>query len=121
MINAWNTGGHETVSTSVAKSNETSPLLCFISEISEGVSSQLHSGIMKAARRVVLDDIISNIMGEFVTLKKAQRRLKLESVNQAAQTCSFNGTMVMLTIAKEKTDAAIYIYPDNLLCFALAV
>jgi hypothetical protein len=115
MINAWNTGGHETVSTSVAKSNETSPLLCFISEISEGVSSQLHPGIMKAARRVVLDEIISNIMGEFVTIKKAHRRLKLESVNQAAQTCSLNGTMVMHTIAEEKTDAAIYILPDNLL------
>ncbi|XP_062163830.1 histone-lysine N-methyltransferase ATXR7 isoform X2 [Alnus glutinosa] len=104
MINAWNTGGHETVSTSVAKSNETSPLLCFISEISEGVSSQLHSGIMKAARRVVLDEIISNIMGEFVTIKKAQRRLKLESVNQAAQTCSLNGTMPEL--AGEMKDCA---------------
>jgi hypothetical protein len=101
-MNAWKRDGPETVSTSASKSKETGSLVSFISEISEGVSSQLHSGIMKAARRTVLDEIISNIIGEFVTTKKDQRQLKPESVNHAAQTCSLNGTTVMQTIAEEK-------------------
>lgn len=101
IINASNVGGPETVSTCAAESNETGSLLCFFSEISEGVSSQLHSGIMKAARRVVLDEIIGNIIGEFVTTKKAQRRLKHESVNHCAQSCSVNGTTVGHPIANK--------------------
>ncbi|KAG6648175.1 histone-lysine N-methyltransferase ATXR7 isoform X1 [Carya illinoinensis] len=92
IMNAWNTGGYDIVSTAVSESNETGSLQCFISEISEGVSSQLHSSIMKAARRVVLDEIISNIIGEFVPTRKAERRLKHESVNHAAQSFPLKGT-----------------------------
>ncbi|KAM1018405.1 hypothetical protein ACFX15_039297 [Malus domestica] len=81
IANAWKTGP-ETVANSDAKSNGTDSSVSFISEISEGVSSQLHHGILNAARRVVLGEIISNVINEFFTTKKAQR------VNQAVKACS---------------------------------
>ncbi|XP_050268082.1 histone-lysine N-methyltransferase ATXR7 isoform X1 [Quercus robur] len=104
IMNAWKRDGPETVSTSVAKSKETGSLLSFISEISEGVSSQLHSSIMKAARRAVLDEIIGSVIGDFVTTKKDKKHLKLESVNHAAQNSSLNGTTSK--IAGERKDCA---------------
>lgn len=121
IMNAWKRDGPETVSTSVAKSKETGSLLSFISEISEGVSSQLHSSIMKAARRAVLDEIIGNVIGDFVTTKKDKKHLKLESVNHAAQNSSLNWTTVMHLIAEENTGCAIYALPDKLICFPLTV
>ncbi|KAF8402238.1 hypothetical protein HHK36_013190 [Tetracentron sinense] len=48
---------------------------------------------MRAARRVVLDEIISSIIPEFVSLKKAQRHLKPEHANQAVKTCSLADKM----------------------------
>ncbi|KAL4650567.1 hypothetical protein ACB092_01G096400 [Castanea dentata] len=104
IMNAWKRDGPETFSTSVAESKETGSLLSFISEISEGVSSQLHSSIMKAARRAVLDEIIGNVIGDFVTTKKNKKHLKLESVNHDTQNCSLNGTTSK--IAGERKDCA---------------
>ncbi|KAJ7958021.1 Histone-lysine N-methyltransferase [Quillaja saponaria] len=89
-INAWKTE-HGNVC-DVSKSNEAGALVCFINELSENISSQLHSGIMKAARRVVLDEIIGNIIGEFVATKNSQRNM-LESINQFSQSCSLDGGM----------------------------
>lgn len=82
VVNAWKTDGPETVTNSDAKSDGTSSLVSFIAEISEGVSGELHHGILKAARRVVFDEIISNVINEFFTTKKAQR------LNQTVKTCS---------------------------------
>ncbi|WRX29865.1 SET domain - like 10 [Theobroma cacao] len=79
ILNAWKG------SQAYAAENERDLSVNFISDISEEVSSQLHSGIMKAARRVVLDEIISNMISEFVTAKKSQRHLMVESFNQDAK------------------------------------
>ncbi|KAL5538469.1 hypothetical protein UlMin_045918 [Ulmus minor] len=86
IVNAWKTDRLETLVTAGAKTNE----LTFISGISEGVSSQLHSGILKTARRVVLDEIISNIIAQFVITKKAQRQLKPQShgMDNCATSCT---------------------------------
>lgn len=86
VIDSWRTAGHENVSISVGKVHETGPLLSFISEISEEVCSQLHSGIMKTARRVVLDEIISHVIAECVASKKANKNQKLEVINQTVKT-----------------------------------
>lgn len=96
-INAWRINGLETVHASDAKIYKAGSSMNFISEISEGVSSQLHAGIMKTARRVLLDEIISNIISEYVTSKKAQKHLKLHQVNQAAKSCYSDGRMVIYT------------------------
>ncbi|KAM7518043.1 hypothetical protein LguiB_017005 [Lonicera macranthoides] len=92
LINTWGAAGPGTASTSDDRDRKIGSLSCFISEISEVVCSQLHRGIMKAARRVVLDEIISQIIAESGVAKKAQRCLSLEVVNnQAVQTCSLDG------------------------------
>lgn len=101
VVNAWKTDRCETFSMHDAKSKDTCSFISFVSEISEGVASQLHMGIMKAAHRVVLDEIISNIIAEFVTIRKNQKQLKMESLNQAVKTCSLDEIMVMNMIVNE--------------------
>ncbi|XP_031404179.1 histone-lysine N-methyltransferase ATXR7 isoform X2 [Punica granatum] len=62
----------------------------FVSEISEVVSCQLHGGIMKAARKVLLDEIISNLMTEAASSRRAQRHLKPESAAQTSGICNLD-------------------------------
>lgn len=100
VVNSWKRDGPETVTKFDAKINESGSLVSIISEVAEGVSSQLHYGILKSARRVVLDEIISNVIAEFVTTTKAQR------LNQDVKTCSLDGKTVMYTIGK--TDILIF-------------
>ncbi|KAF3446965.1 hypothetical protein FNV43_RR12145 [Rhamnella rubrinervis] len=105
VVNAWKTDRCETVTMHDAKSKDTCSSRSFVSEISEGVASQLHIGIMKAARRVVLDEIISNIIAEFVTIRKNQKQIKLESLNQAVKTCSLDG--IMSEVGGKSKDCAV--------------
>ncbi|CAK9178256.1 unnamed protein product [Ilex paraguariensis] len=90
VINAWRAAGTGPIHLSDAKGNESGSLSNFISEISEEVCSQLYYGIMKAARRVVLDEVISHIITEYVATKKAQKHVKFEAVNQTVKTFSLN-------------------------------
>lgn len=78
VLNAWKSSQYVT-------ENERELSVNFISEISEEISSQLHTGIMKAARRVMLDEIISIVISEFVAAKKSQKHLMVESFNQDAK------------------------------------
>ncbi|XP_061969503.1 histone-lysine N-methyltransferase ATXR7-like isoform X1 [Populus nigra] len=90
IMNAWRLDKPESFSMTDA-TTETGSSQSFISVISEEVSSQLHSGILKAARRFALDEIICNVISEFVRTKRAERYLMLD--NQAAKTCSVDGKM----------------------------
>lgn len=47
-----------------------------ISVLSDKAGSQLHDGIMKAARRLILDEIIGNVILDFSALKKTQKQIK---------------------------------------------
>ena len=44
----------------------------FLERISDDISHQLHSVIMKSSRRIIIDDIISSIIPDFVTSRKMQ-------------------------------------------------
>ncbi|KAG9455533.1 hypothetical protein H6P81_000041 [Aristolochia fimbriata] len=66
-------------SESQSKFEDLSFLPTFFAKVSEDVSVQLHSGIMKAARRVMLDEIISSIIPDLVTSRKSQQQRKAES------------------------------------------
>ncbi|XP_068653115.1 histone-lysine N-methyltransferase ATXR7-like [Aristolochia californica] len=57
----------------------------FFSKVSEEVSVQLHSGIMKTTRRVVLDEIISSIIPDLVTSRKSQQQRKPDSTFQSCK------------------------------------
>ncbi|XP_062099422.1 histone-lysine N-methyltransferase ATXR7 isoform X2 [Humulus lupulus] len=81
VINAWKTYKPEIFTQPVTSlTNHTSSSLSFLDEICDQVSKQLHLGITKAARRVVLDEIISCVIADFVSTKKAS--------NEAASSCS---------------------------------
>uniref|UniRef100_A0A6N2K2R6 [histone H3]-lysine(4) N-trimethyltransferase n=1 Tax=Salix viminalis TaxID=40686 RepID=A0A6N2K2R6_SALVM len=104
VINAWRLDKPEYFSMTNANA-ETGSSQSFISVISEEVSSQLHSGILKAARRFALDEIICNVISEFVHTKRAERYLMLD--NQAAKTCSVDGRMSQST-----SDRMIFSTPE---------
>ncbi|KAJ6953213.1 hypothetical protein NC652_005038 [Populus alba x Populus x berolinensis] len=90
IMNAWRLDKPESFYMTDANI-ETGSSQSFISVISEEVSCQLHSGILKAARRFALDKIICNVISEFVHTKRAERSLMLD--NQAAKTCFVDGKM----------------------------
>lgn len=79
----------------------------FISNISEDVSNQLHAGIMKAARRMLLDEIISGVIPEFISLRKAQRSCRPE---QNAKMCHSSDKRVMLPLRREITVIPRFLY-----------
>ncbi|XP_038725488.1 histone-lysine N-methyltransferase ATXR7-like [Tripterygium wilfordii] len=74
VVNAWEKSKPDFPSASDAENNFGSSM-SFIDEISEEVSCHLYSGIMKAARRVVLDEVFGTIISEFIVARKAQRKL----------------------------------------------
>ncbi|XP_043708021.1 histone-lysine N-methyltransferase ATXR7 isoform X2 [Telopea speciosissima] len=82
MVNAWQVESPQNVSVDEIQHNYSSSFIGFISEISEEVCIQLHRGIMKAAWRVVVDEIVSSIIPEFLAVKKSQKLLKQEPANQ---------------------------------------
>lgn len=100
-VNAWKSAIPPPLFSSDLKTNESCSLLKFISETSEGVSSQLHSGIMKAARKVVLDEIVGKIIGDFITMKKSERQIKVEQTNQTMNVCSLDSRMSEVTRGRD--------------------
>ncbi|CAL0301540.1 unnamed protein product [Lupinus luteus] len=101
LLSAVNAFEGETICRSGSKSNEVDGRINIICEISESISSQLHLGVMKAARRVVLDGIIGDIIAEFVTERKYKKH-KFESAEQASETCMLDSkkSKVALEISK---------------------
>ncbi|KAF9686548.1 hypothetical protein SADUNF_Sadunf02G0000700 [Salix dunnii] len=118
VMNAWRLEKPEYFSLTNANA-ETGSSQSFISVISEEVSSQLHSGILKAARRFALDEIICNVISEFVHTKRAERYLMLD--NQAAKTCSVDGRMSQsasdrMIFSAPEWDATAYSYISDQAC-----
>ncbi|CAL5416354.1 unnamed protein product [Camellia sinensis] len=107
MINSWRTAIPGRVCVSDIKGNETGSLSSFLSEISEEVCFQLHTGIMKAARRVVLDEIIRHIIAECAAMTKAHRHPRLEVVNQIAKTCSLDSKASETFDARNESVASV--------------
>ncbi|XP_061368682.1 histone-lysine N-methyltransferase ATXR7 isoform X2 [Gastrolobium bilobum] len=103
-VNALKGDISRTVYGSGSKSNEVGCMVDLICEISENISSQLHLGVMKAARRVVLDGIIGDIIAEFVTEKKHKRH-KLESADQVSETCILDSKMSKFAVEISKGTA----------------
>lgn len=88
LVDMWSEDGTtKTAEGGDIKDEEGSPSISFISDISEDLSFQLHSGVMKAARRVLLDEIINGVVPEIFASKKAQRHLIREGANNDANIC----------------------------------
>ncbi|GKB73878.1 histone-lysine N-methyltransferase ATXR7 isoform X1 [Tanacetum coccineum] len=95
IINLWVTIRRESVSKAHHSNNETDFQPGLINNISEEVCSQLHSGIMKATRKVLLDEIVSHTIMECVTARKALKQLNSEESTQIVKTCSSDEITVM--------------------------
>ncbi|KAI4389679.1 hypothetical protein MLD38_001880 [Melastoma candidum] len=78
-IHSWQRGSIAIDSLSNGSNSEASLGLGIISEVSETVSSELHLGIMKTARRVILEEIITKVITEFASSAKKLRNMKAES------------------------------------------
>ena len=105
IMNAWRLDRPESFSMTDAN-NETGSSLSFMSVISEEVSCRLHSGRLKAACRVVLDEIISNVISGVANTKRTEANTKRTERyhkldNQAAVTFSADGRMVMLINSRD--------------------
>lgn len=61
----------------------------FISDIAEDISTQLHSGIMKTARRAFLDGIISSIAPDILASKKDKKRVTFDETSENANIRSY--------------------------------
>lgn len=88
LVDMWSTDRRMDNAEEDINGDDASSVISFISEISEEVSSQLHAGIMKAARRVLLDEIVSNVLREFVASKKVQKHMMRERTTNDAKVCS---------------------------------
>lgn len=76
-----------------SKNNGVGDVMNLNCEISKDISLQLYMEVMKAARRVVLDGIIVNIISEFVSENKCKNQM-LESSNRTSETCKLDSKTV---------------------------
>ncbi|XP_019249154.1 PREDICTED: histone-lysine N-methyltransferase ATXR7 isoform X2 [Nicotiana attenuata] len=83
LISSWTTA---TPGALMSNSNgdETAFLPDFVSEISHEVCSQLHMVIMKAARRTLLDEIVSHAISECISKKKDRKKVTNLSVKMSS-------------------------------------
>ncbi|CAI0381449.1 unnamed protein product, partial [Linum tenue] len=91
VLDAWRTARVESRSAPNVMLESCSPEN-LTREISQEISSQLHSAIVKAARRVVLHEIISNSITEFLDVKKTRGLPKLDI--QTAETHPSKGEVL---------------------------
>lgn len=102
LISSWTTATPGALFLSNPDGHETASLQDFVSEISQEVCSQLHMVIMKAARRTLLDEIVSHAISECISekkdLKKAANQKKVTNqkkvINQSVKMSSPGTRMV---------------------------
>jgi len=92
LINAWRR--ENSSSAALLDLKGTSSLFDFVSGISGEIGCQLHDGILKAARRFLLDEIIGNVIVDFVATKKVQKQLKNEHATENLRACTLDGEKV---------------------------
>ncbi|GAB2247014.1 hypothetical protein Droror1_Dr00006896 [Drosera rotundifolia] len=78
LFDGWRRNGLSTVASSQFNGYESSSPQNLVSEVSEQMCIQLHDVILKSARRVLLDEIISGVISEAVALKKTQKKIELD-------------------------------------------
>ncbi|XP_009601077.1 histone-lysine N-methyltransferase ATXR7 isoform X6 [Nicotiana tomentosiformis] len=99
LISSWTTA---TPGALMSNSNghETAFLPDFVSEISHEVCSQLHMVIMKAARRTLLDEIVSHAISECISKKKDRKKVTNQSVKMSSpstrMSAGFSGSKALV-------------------------
>ncbi|THU50634.1 hypothetical protein C4D60_Mb06t22350 [Musa balbisiana] len=108
LVEEWSRISNQNVSETDIKSEDTDrDLNCsftrLMSNISEEVSIQLHSVIMKAARRALLDEIFSSVIPEFISSKKAQKYVRPELTHQGTKTYGSSKGKVEVAVSHDVT------------------
>lgn len=88
LLANWSTSRVEAAVVSDVNVQGSSSVLSLISEISDEVCSQLHSGIMRTARKTLLDEIVSCVISESITTKKNQKAIKVEPAVKSVKSSS---------------------------------
>ncbi|CAA0806963.1 Histone-lysine N-methyltransferase ATXR7 [Striga hermonthica] len=88
LLTIWGRSRLGTVSAQDTNDQGTGSALDLISEISEEICSQLHSGIMRTARKIVLDEIVSYIISDPLSAKKIRENHLTEPVVEAPKSLS---------------------------------
>jgi hypothetical protein len=84
LIGSWS-GEH--AERSEATANDSASLNGLVGDIVGDVSQQLHAGIMKSARRVLIDEIFSCVLPDLIASKKTEKQLAAKLKNQATKVC----------------------------------
>jgi hypothetical protein len=72
---------------SEATDNDSASFNGLVGDIVDDVSHQLHAGIMKSARRVLIDEIFSSILPDLIVSKKTEKQLAAKLKNQVTKVC----------------------------------
>lgn len=122
LVEEWSRISNQNVSETDIKSEDTDrDLNCsftrLMSNISEEVSIQLQSVIMKAARRALLDEIFSSIIPEFISSKKAQKYVRPELTHQGTKTY---GSSKGKVISGTEIIVILYFFNGTMFSFSLS-
>ncbi|KAJ3696523.1 hypothetical protein LUZ61_000228 [Rhynchospora tenuis] len=79
----WSMGG--TTNSLTAVPDKATYMSKFKSDVGKEVSRQLHAGILKSARRFLIDEIIRHVVPDLIAAKRAQRELEREPKFQASE------------------------------------
>ncbi|TVU47345.1 hypothetical protein EJB05_06942 [Eragrostis curvula] len=101
----WWSGGHAEVSeASVHDSASVNGLMC---DVIGEISHQLHSGIMKSARRILIDEIFSHVLPDLIASKKTEKQLAAKLKNQATKPDIVSNKKVSILKAKVDTRSTV--------------
>ncbi|XP_042014413.1 histone-lysine N-methyltransferase ATXR7-like isoform X4 [Salvia splendens] len=94
LLNTWRKVRIRAVTTYDDNGEGTGLALNLVSEISDEVCSQLHSGIMKTARKVLLDEIVMSIVSDSLAMKRTQKNPKIVPVIESVKSVSLDGRVL---------------------------
>ncbi|KAL6626751.1 hypothetical protein ACP70R_030477 [Stipagrostis hirtigluma subsp. patula] len=101
----WWSGGH--AERSGATANDSASLNGLMGGIVDDVSHQLHAGIMKSARRVLIDEIFSCVLPDLIASKKAEKQLAAKQKNQSTKPDSTSNKKVSAFKANADTSSTV--------------
>ncbi|KAL6623423.1 hypothetical protein ACP70R_033302 [Stipagrostis hirtigluma subsp. patula] len=104
LIGRWS-GGHAECSGATA--NDSASLNGLLGNLFHDVSHQLHAGIMKSARRVLIDEIFSCVLPDVIASKKTKKELAAKMTNQAAKPDSVSNKKVSALMANVDTPSTV--------------
>ncbi|KAL5225860.1 hypothetical protein ABZP36_012499 [Zizania latifolia] len=83
LIDWWGGG---TAERSESVGNYAGPLKALMGDIVDDIGHQLHAGIMKSARKVLVDEIFSSVLPEMIAHRKTEKQIAAKLKSQAAKT-----------------------------------